>query len=335
MPTKGKRWVELWVEADRGSADDIVAFMGRYCQGGAVIEDRSFVDTRVGEGWAEELSPSQRSSDTLSDGDSAGPLGGGAEGGRVTVKGYLPVEDEETRQKLEIALLLLGRTSPISEPHWRILEPEEWAESWKAFFPPQRIGQSTVIVPTWHDYQPLPGDDIIIRLDPGMAFGTGLHATTRLCLLAVERLMQPGWRVLDVGTGSGILAIAAAKSGASQVDAIDSDPLAVEAALENAERNGVADVIAVSQTTLEGALSPRLTRHDGSDYDLLLVNILAEIIAAMAPAIAAALRPGGLWVASGIIAERESLATEALQAAGLTLDDRLQQEDWVALLGHK
>jgi ribosomal protein L11 methyltransferase len=331
MPTKGKRWVELWVEADRASADDIAAFMGRYCQGGAAIEDRSFVDgdglvARIGEGWAEEASPDETPPDLEE---------GSAKGGRVTVKGFLPVEDEETRQKLEIALLLLSRTSPISEPRWRILEPEEWAESWKAFFPPQRIGQHTVIVPTWHEYQPLPGDEIIIRLDPGMAFGTGLHPTTRLCLLAVERLMQPGWRVLDVGTGSGILAIAAAKSGASHVDAIDSDPLAVEATIENAERNGVADVVAVSQTTLEGALSPRLTRHAGSGYDLLLVNILAEIIAAMAPAIAAALRPGGLWVASGIIAERESLATAALQAAGLTLDDRLQQEDWVALLGHK
>ncbi len=317
MPSKGKRWIELSIEADRGSVDDIVAFMDRYCQGGAVVEDRTFVDDRVGEGWAE--------------GDAAEVSG---RGGRVTIKGFLPVGDEETLQKLEIALLLLGRTSPISEPRHRILEPEEWAESWKAFFPPQRIGQRTVIVPTWQSYAEQPGDRII-RLDPGMAFGTGLHPTTRLCLIAVERLMQPSWRVLDVGTGSGILAIAAALAGAGEVQAIDTDPLSVEAATENAERNGVAALVAVSQATLESELSPNLSRHTGTGYDLLLANILAEIIAAMAPAIAAALRVGGTFVASGIIAEKEPLATEALKQAGLSLDERLQEEDWVALLGHK
>ncbi|MBC7237235.1 MAG: 50S ribosomal protein L11 methyltransferase, partial [Chloroflexi bacterium] len=186
MPSRGKRWVELSVEVDRASVDDIVAFMERHCQGGVAVEDRSFIDERAAEGW-EEATPSMPD-----------------KGGPVWVKGFLPIDDRETLQKLEIALLLLGQVSPISAPHTRILEPEEWAESWKAFFPPQRIGRHIVIVPTWREYEAQAGD-IIIRLDPGMAFGTGLHPTTRLCLLALEHILSAQgakgaltWRVLDV-----------------------------------------------------------------------------------------------------------------------------------------
>ncbi len=296
-------WVEISVQADRSSVDDLVNFMGRYCTGGAVVEDRP---AGVSQAPAEY----------------------------VVVKGFLPVWDEETRRKLEIALLLLGRTAPISEPRITVLGAKDWAESWKAFFPPQHIGTRTVIVPSWHEYQPEPGE-VIIGLDPGMAFGTGLHATTHLCLIAIERLLRPGMRVLDVGTGSGVLAISAALQGAEYVDALDVDPVSVRVAAENVERNGVADRVRVARGTLGLSPSPEVPRHTESGYDLLLVNILAEVIADMAGDIAEAMAPDAWYAASGIIAERADMVTEALQAAGLTVEERLIEDDWVGLVGQK
>ena len=304
MPKVGTRWVEISVEVDRASVDDIAAFMGRHCRGGAVVEDN----------WSEA---SQQP------------------GERVTVKGFLADGDEETLRKLEIALLLLGRTSPISEPRVRTLEPEDWAESWKVYFLPQHIGAHTVIVPTWHDYTPGPGDTVI-RLDPGMAFGTGLHATTRLCLLAIERAVRPGMRVLDVGTGSGILAISAALEGASEVYALDMDPVSVEVARENADLNEVADRVHVDQGTLRGGEGAGgIPLHSRAGYDLLLVNILAEVIVAMAPGLSEALREGGTLVASGIILEKAPQVVEALAAQGLAIAQRLDEDGWVALIAQK
>jgi ribosomal protein L11 methyltransferase len=303
MTEKPTRWVEISVDADRDSVDDIVGFMSRYCSGRAVVEEH----------------PPDISEKPL---------------GVATVKGFLPEWDTETRQKLEIALLLLSRTSPISEPRIVILEPENWAESWKDYFHPQHIGERIVVVPTWREYDAEP-DEIIIRLDPGMAFGTGLHATTRLCILALDDLIKPGQRILDVGTGSGILSIAAALQGAGHVDALDTDMVAVEVARENAMLNGVSDVIDVSQGTLGPKAPPAVPLHRGKGYDLLLVNILAEIIIGMAPGIADALRSGGHWVASGIIARKADHVARTLEEHGLVVDRRLLEEDWVALVGHK
>lgn len=304
MPSKSptNRWVEISVEAEHAAVDDLAALLGRYCQGGAVVEDRPPKIARH---------PSRR----------------------AIVKGFLPASDEETRQKLEIALLLLSRNSPVSEPRIRVLEPEDWAESWKAYFPPRRVGERLVIVPTWHSYDPRPGEQII-HLDPGMAFGTGLHPTTRLCLLALQRLLTPAARVLDVGTGSGILAIGAAHLGAVEVHAIDIDPVAVEVARENVILNGVEDIVQVARATL-GAYAGQVPRHDGSGYHLVLANILAEIIAEMAADLAATLAPDGHLVASGIIADKADLVLAALEPAGLQIRERLQEEDWVALVAQR
>lgn len=293
------RWVEISVEVQRDAVDDVSALLGRHCTGGAVVEDVPWDSTR-----------------------------------RTVVKGFLPVWDEETRHKLEIALLLLSRSAPISEPRTRVLEPENWAESWKAFFPPQHIGRQIVIVPTWHQYDPAPGE-VIIHLDPGMAFGTGLHASTRLCLIAIERHLQPGARVLDVGTGSGILSIAAALQGASAVDAIDIDPVSVRVAGDNAALNGVEDRVHVSLGTVGGGGHQSVPRHTGTGYDLVLANILAEAIIDLADGLAAAVRPGGLLVASGIIAAKADAAVAALDGAGIRPLERDQEEDWVAVVGRR
>jgi len=296
-------WVEISVVADRDAVDDLVGLLGRHCQGGAVLEE-------------------------------CAPEIGEAPSSQVTVKGFLPVSDDETLRKLEIALLLLSRNGHISEPRIRTLEPQDWAESWKAYFDPQHIGQRIVIVPSWHDYCAQPGE-IIVHLDPGMAFGTGLHATTRLCLIALEQIIEPGARVLDVGTGSGILAIAAALQGAANVTAIDIDPVCVNVTIENARRNGVADRVRVARGTLGPEAPADVPRFDGTGNDLLLINILAEIIIAMAPALPATLRSGGRFVASGIIRQKADDVAEALQEAGLSVDKRLDEDDWVALTGHK
>ena len=302
MASQGKRWVEISVESDRGEVDDIVGFMNRYCAGGAVIEERA-------------------------------PALGQPQGARVVVKGFLPEWDEETLRKLEIALLLLGKTSPLSEPRITTLEPEDWAESWKAYFPPLHVGESIVIVPTWRTYQPQDGEQVIL-LDPGMAFGTGLHATTRLCLVALERVALAGQRVLDVGTGSGILAIAAALQGATFVQAIDNDPVAVAVAQDNVTLNRVDAVVQVGHGTL-GTASPRVHEHVGRNYDVVLANILAEVIVEMAPAIPAALSDSGVLIASGIIEEKADLVAHALAQAGLRVDERPQEDDWVALIARK
>lgn len=303
MSLENSRWIEISVEADREAADDLLSLLSRYCQGGGAIED---------------MAPS-----------SEGPLN------RVIVKGFLPEEDQETLQKIEIALLLLGRTAGISEPRCRVLEPKDWAESWKAFFPPLPIGKRLVIVPTWVDYTPQP-EQIIIHLDPGMAFGTGLHATTRLCLIAMEQLLQPGTAVLDVGTGSGILSIAAALLGASHVTALDTDPIAVSVAQENAALNGVADRITVQHGTLASANAPlNVPLYEGPPCDLVLANILAEVIIDMAPSFPRVMRPGAHCVASGILADKATAVQKALEKQGLRLQEMLEEDNWVALIATK
>ena len=304
-----KRWVEISVQADRESIDDLVGLFNRHCRSGAIVEQ--LVDER-------SATPSRY----------------------ATVKGFLPTWDDETRRKLEIALLLLARATSISEPRIRTLEPEDWSESWKEYFQPQRIGQHTAIVPTWREYTPAPGE-IIVHIDPGMAFGTGLHATTRLCLIALERqLMErqalPGPTVLDVGTGSGILSIAAALQGAAHVDALDIDPVAVQVTNENVVLNQVAERVHVSHGTLRGSdTSAEIPVIAASGYDLVLANILAEVIIALAPALAQALKAGGTLIASGIIAEKGPAVERALADAGLTLSERLDENDWLALIARK
>ena len=296
-------WTEISTETSPEGVDDLVALFGRYCTGGAVVEEMA--------GTAEG-SPS-----------------------KVKVKGFLPTWETQKVRTLEVAVLLLSKTASISQPETRILEGKDWAEAWKAHYGPLHIGAHTVIVPSWSDYAP--GEDAVaIRLDPGMAFGTGQHATTRLCLVALERLVQPGVRGLDVGTGSGILAISAVLHGAASVDALDIDPVAVKTATENAILNGVGERVAVQQGTLQGAQTlANVSAIVAKDYDLVLINIFAEVIVSMAASIAGAVRSGGQVVASGIIAPKADPVVQALAGVGLMLDERLDEDDWVALLLHR
>lgn len=198
---------------------------------------------------------------------------------------------------------------------------QDWAESWKRFYKPLRLGQRLVVRPSWEKYQPKPGD-LIIHLDPGMAFGTGTHESTALCARLLEAYAGPDFRVLDVGTGSGILAIAAARLEAREVTAIDIDPVAARAARENIAKNGLEDVITARQgDLLEGAVGR---------YDLVSANILADVIIRLSGPALQVLVPGGVFLSSGIIRDRAQEVARALEAQGYQIMDQLQRGQWTA-----
>lgn len=200
----------------------------------------------------------------------------------------------------------------------------EWAENWKRYYHAFRLGR-LVVHPSWEEYRPRPGE-AVLTLDPGMAFGTGTHPTTVLCLTALEEEIRGGEVVADVGTGSGILGIAAVKLGAGRVIACDVDPVACRVAEENARRNGVVDRITVRRGEAGEALAA-LTEP----VELLVANIVAEVIIGLAPTFAAALAPGGRLLASGIIAERREDTAAGLERAGLRLAGERQEAGWLLL----
>lgn len=201
---------------------------------------------------------------------------------------------------------------------------EDWANSWKAFYKTSRIGKKMVIVPMWEEYDPKPGD-VVVRMDPGMAFGTGTHETTRLVIGLLEDYIKPGCRMLDVGCGSGILAICASKLGAGLCRAYDIDPVAVRVANENIEASG--------QTNISCAQSDLLKQVDISDggYDVITANIVADIIIRMAPDVGSYMNDGAVLLASGIISERADEVTSALEDCGLKVIKRYTDNGWCAL----
>jgi len=248
----------------------------------------------------------------------------------VSVRTYLPVgaDAEAARQRVAAALWHLGQLRPVGPLVVRPMREEDWADAWKSHYQTQRIGRRLTIKPSWLEYTPAP-DELIIELDPGMAFGTGLHPTTRLCLRALEDFVTPAMtQILDLGTGSAILAIGAARLGGPdlRVWALDVDPVAVAVAAENVARNGLADQIAVDAGSLDPAVPPP------RQYDLIVANILARVIIDLAPALAAVLVPGGVVITSGILAERGDEVSVALTAAGLRVTERRADGDWLAII---
>jgi len=253
----------------------------------------------------------------------------------AVVRGYLPARDPAAAAAatslVDEALghLRAFELRPIGELRTRVVDEADWAEAWKRHFPVLRIGRRIVIRPTWRRHRATPGD-VVLALDPGMAFGTGLHPTTRLCLAALEALadrgLVAGTRVLDVGSGSGILSIAAARLGAREVLAVDLDPIAVEATTANARRNRVARRIRARPGSVPTGEPP---------VDLVLANLIASVLVRLAPDLAEALRPDGWCLASGIFRDREAEVRDAFGRAGLEVDERWAEEDWLALAARR
>ncbi|MHB1650988.1 MAG: 50S ribosomal protein L11 methyltransferase [Desulfitobacteriaceae bacterium] len=243
--------------------------------------------------------------------------------GTSIVTGYLSEEDELPRKLEELDRGLKSLLDRF--PRWVVqvkgatVKEEDWATAWKAYYKPVRVGRNFLIKPTWEtvDFGP---EDVVLELDPGMTFGTGTHPTTNLCLQSLEEIVYPGMEVFDLGTGSGILAIAAAKLGAS-IQAVDLDPVAVRVAQENVDLNKVSSRVRV----LKGDLGSVLT----GQADLVVANIIADIILTLTGELRRLLRPGGEFIASGIIEARAAEVERELRNAGLEIVQRREEAGWV------
>ncbi|MEK3954034.1 MULTISPECIES: 50S ribosomal protein L11 methyltransferase [Psychrobacillus] len=207
------------------------------------------------------------------------------------------------------------------------VDEEDWATAWKKYYHPVKISNRFTIVPTWEDYERVNTDELIIELDPGMAFGTGTHPTTVMCLQALEKTVQTDSSVIDVGTGSGVLSIGAAKLGASKIHALDLDEVAVRSAIENIALNKVDHIVRVTHGNL-------LDNVD-EQADIVVANILAEIIMTFTDDAFTIVKEGGLFITSGIIATKKDDVRESLQHAGFEIEEVMMMEDWVTIISRK
>jgi ribosomal protein L11 methyltransferase len=289
------KWIELSVQVHPEAVDAVSNVFREYGTGGVAIEQAVRADPEGEERPIFE--------------------------GLPVVKAYIPAGQDAPvlERRIEEALWHLQAfdLSPVGPLQRREVDEEDWAESWKEHFHPLKIGR-VVIKPTWRDWDPAP-DDIIVEIDPGMAFGTGLHPTTHLMLLALQDAVRPNMRVLDLGTGSGILAIAAAKLGA-EVTALDISEVAVNVATENVGHNRLESAIRVDEGSIE--------RVAGERYDVVFANIIASVLIDLARPLADSLKPDGRLLASGIIEDRADAVRAAFAGAGLTSLREEREGDW-------
>ena len=301
MSGSPSNWLELSVEAPPEFVEPLSQVFLRYGNGGVAVEEQ--------DGYLPD------------EGDLPGQR-------RATIRTFMPLDASaaERRGRIDVAVRLIAALAPVSDLAERVLPEEEWRDAWKKHFKPLRIGSRIVVRPTWSTDKPLEGE-ATIWLDPGMAFGTGHHPTTRMCVEQIERNMRPAARVLDVGCGSGVLSIAAARLGAYEVLGLDIDPAAVGVAEQNGRQNGVQSRLTFAAGSLP---SPRAT--PGS-FDLTVANISAKVVSELAPELAASLKPGGILIASGILVDNSSRVKQALSEAGAAIADVVSEDGWVTLVG--
>jgi len=243
-----------------------------------------------------------------------------------SVTGYFPI-DGKTEQRCHIVTEKLSRIYRQNKIKtnivYRRMDEEDWSESWKKYFSPKKISRHIVIKPTWRDYRPN-RDEIVIEIDPGMAFGTGTHPTTAMCVRMIEKYIHPGASFLDTGTGSGILMIAAAKFGAQRLAGVDKDEMAVEITGKNLSLNKInADRFDLYQGNLNDNIEDR--------FDMVTANILSEVILVLLDTIKSSLTKDGIFICSGISEDNSDVVLKKLEQVGFHIIEQMRQENWVAI----
>ena len=308
-------WQEIVVTTTKEASDAVANLLQEQGSGGVVIDDpevvREYIDHANWDAYALPESLLKLKN--------------------VKIKAYYPINDNLPKKIEQIKFKLNqldGEIIPGSliAMEFSQLAEEDWAHAWKAFYKPVKVGQKIVIKPTWEDYKQK-GQEIIVELDPGMAFGTGTHDTTVMCIQALEEIIQGGEHIYDVGTGSGVLAITAAKLGADWVKAIDLDEVAVKVATQNVEQNHVADKVRVMVGNLLDMAKDKV--------QIVVANIIAVVIVDLCPAVAEVLPSGGVFIASGIIDERWPQVQKALIDNGFNIKEVKRSKEWVAVIAEK
>ena len=298
-------WTEILVTVSKADAETAEAVATMVADGGLYIEDYSDLEAEVAEIAHVDLIEK----DLL-------------EKPRDTVILHLYLEPGRSPVELTDTLSeRLGAAGVSFTLGQNTVKQEDWQNGWRKYYHPMEIGKRLAVVPSWQEYET---DRVRLILDPGLAFGTGSHETTNLCLEALDGLVKGGERVLDIGTGSGILAIAALKLGAASAEGVDIDPVAVRTAGENADRNGVGEKL----TVLVGDLSEKAS----GKYDLITANIVAAAIESLAPAVPGLLAETGTFIASGIIDTRKDEVIAAIEKTGLKVTEVREKRGWECLV---
>lgn len=305
------QWAEVSVDTSHEATELVSEILQELGAAGVVIEDPALLNEYIRSGlW--DYTDLKESEETEV----------------VRVKAYWAL-DEELEGKLQnlserlASLAQHGIDKGAGAVSWKAVVDEDWAETWKAFFHTEKVGARTVIKPTWEEYEAKAGE-IVVELDPGAAFGTGQHATTSLCIRALEDLVRPGMTVFDVGTGSGVLAIVAAKLGAKRVEAVDFDPVAVRVARENVRQNGAEDIVCTERSDLLKSVA--------GEADLIIANIIADIIVRLFGEVKGSLAAGGTMLLSGIIEDRLADVVEAAGQHGFSVEKIEQEKGWAAVI---
>lgn len=310
------KWTEISIHSTNEAVEPISNILHEAGASGVVIEDPAELtrerEDKFGEIFA--LNPA----DYPTDG--------------VIIKAYLTVNSfiGETVKAIKQEITDLSAFN-IDIGHNQVttseVNEEDWATAWKKYYNPVKISETFTIVPTWEDYKRVTSDELIIELDPGMAFGTGTHPTTVMCIQSLERTVKNGDSVVDVGTGSGVLSIAAAMLGAEQVTALDLDEVAVESAKQNVALNHVSDIVKVKNGDLLQGIE--------GQADVIVANILAEVIIRFTDDAAKVVKPNGYFITSGIIQQKKQEVKDAIISAGFDIQETLVMEDWVAFIAKR
>lgn len=309
------KWTEVSIHTSQEAVEAISSLLHEAGAGGVVIEDPEMLSREWDRPYGEIVELS--ASDFPEEG--------------VLVKGYILLEEspEALLHNLRESILDLkafGLDVGIATIVSREVDEDDWAKAWKKYYKPVRVSDHVTVSPSWEVYE-AEADEKVIRLDPGMAFGTGTHPTTVLCIRALEKVIQGGENVIDVGCGTGVLSIAAAKLGASSILALDLDQVAVESATLNVGMNEVSDQVTVRKNDLLHGIE--------GQYDLVVANILAEVIVTFVDQVAERLKSGGTYITAGIISNKADMVKEALEKDGLPVVETFHEEDWVAFISKK